>query len=106
MTLREQFGVNLRYYRGRAGFSQEMFAELTHLHRTEISLIERGKRAPRIETLVKLACILGVSSDDLLADIVWEDGVFVIGENMQRPAEEHPQQFIHPLDQGAKPLSI
>ena len=41
------------------------------VHRTEISQLERGLRIARIDTLVKLRDALEVSSDDLLAGIVW-----------------------------------
>jgi transcriptional regulator with XRE-family HTH domain len=50
-----QFGNNLRYCRRRAGFSQEALGYAASLHRTEIGLLERGARVPRIDTLVKLA---------------------------------------------------
>jgi transcriptional regulator with XRE-family HTH domain len=52
---REQFAANLRLHREKAGLSQEKLAELCDLHRTEISLLERSKRSPRLETIVILA---------------------------------------------------
>ncbi|HLH15521.1 MAG TPA: helix-turn-helix transcriptional regulator, partial [Solirubrobacteraceae bacterium] len=54
-TVRKQFAANLRQYRDRAGLSQEALADLCDLHRTEISLLERCKRSPRLETIVILA---------------------------------------------------
>jgi transcriptional regulator with XRE-family HTH domain len=53
--IREQFGQNLRDHRERAGLSQEELAELCDLDRTEISLLERGLRFPRLDTLVRLS---------------------------------------------------
>jgi transcriptional regulator with XRE-family HTH domain len=45
------------------------------LHRTEIGLLERGARVPRIDTLVKLAAALGVRIDcSLLDGITWNPG--------------------------------
>lgn len=44
------------------------------LHRTEIGLIERGHRVARIDTLIKLASSLGVSSVELLEGINWTVG--------------------------------
>ena len=41
---------------------QEALADLCELHRTEISLLERRKRSPRLETIVILARGLGLSS--------------------------------------------
>jgi transcriptional regulator with XRE-family HTH domain len=61
-TTREQFAKNLRMHRDRAGLSQEALAELCDLHRTEISLLERSKRSPRLETIVILARGLGLPS--------------------------------------------
>jgi transcriptional regulator with XRE-family HTH domain len=52
---REQFAANLRLHREKAGLSQEALADLCDLHRTEISLLERSKRSPRLETIVILA---------------------------------------------------
>ena len=54
-TVRKQFAANLRAHRDRAGLSQEALADLCNLHRTEISLLERCKRSPRLETIVILA---------------------------------------------------
>ena len=69
-SLREQFAANLRQARGKAGISQEALAAKCELHRTEISLLERCKRSPRLETLVILARGLGLSSPgELLAGI-------------------------------------
>lgn len=67
---REKFAENLRQQRDRAGLSQEALADVCDLHRTEISLLERGKRSPRLETIVILARGLGLkSSGDLLDGI-------------------------------------
>ncbi|MEA2335566.1 MAG: hypothetical protein QOG40_2056 [Solirubrobacteraceae bacterium] len=69
-TPREQFAENLREQRARAGLSQEALADVCNLHRTEISLLERSKRSPRLETIVILARGLGLpASGDLLDGI-------------------------------------
>jgi transcriptional regulator with XRE-family HTH domain len=70
-TVRKQFAANLRRYRDRAGLSQEALADLCDLHRTEISLLERCKRSPRLETIVILSRGLELTSpSDLLEGIV------------------------------------
>ena len=61
------FGVVLREFRRRAGLSQEGLAETADLHRTEISLLERGLRTPSLETLVALAGALNVPLTDMIA---------------------------------------
>ncbi len=68
--IREQFAANLRRHRIQAGLSQEALADLCDLHRTEISLLERCKRSPRLETIVILARGLSLGSPaELLTDI-------------------------------------
>jgi len=67
---REKFAENLRRHREASGLSQEALANACQLHRTEISLLERSKRSPRLETIVILARGLGLSSSaELLAGI-------------------------------------
>ncbi len=67
-STREQFAENLKRQRGKAGLSQEALADICDLHRTEISLLERSKRSPRLETIVILAKGLGLSSPGELLD--------------------------------------
>jgi transcriptional regulator with XRE-family HTH domain len=66
--VRKQFAANLRQHRLAAGLSQEALADLCDLHRTEISLLERRKRSPRLETIVILARGLQLSSPTQLLD--------------------------------------
>lgn len=74
MTVAERFGENLARLRERSGVTQEEVAWRASLHRTEIGLLERGGRIPRIDTLTKLAGALGVKPAALLEGIVWEPG--------------------------------
>jgi transcriptional regulator with XRE-family HTH domain len=69
MEARTQFAANLRKQRERSGLSQEALADACDLHRTEISLLERRKRSPRLETIVILARGLGVSASELLEGV-------------------------------------
>jgi DNA-binding XRE family transcriptional regulator len=59
-------GENLARHRKRADLSQEELGLKASLHRTEISLLERGVRVPRVDTLVKLAGALEVQPSALL----------------------------------------
>jgi transcriptional regulator with XRE-family HTH domain len=70
---RQRFGKNLVAARKAAKISQEDLAFRCGLHRTAISLLERGKREPRASTLVKLTSALGeeTTANDLLAGISW-----------------------------------
>ena len=61
-AVRQQFASNLRHHRDAAGLSQEALASICDLHRTEISLLERCKRSPRLETIVILSRGLRLAS--------------------------------------------
>jgi transcriptional regulator with XRE-family HTH domain len=76
----ERIGENLRRIRNREGLSQEQLAWRASLHRTEIGLLENGKRVPRIDTLMQLAGALGVPAEELLDGIYWVPGTAIGGE--------------------------
>ena len=66
---RARFAENLRRRRAEVGLSQEALAAAARLHRTEISLLERSERDPRLSTVVRLARALRVRPADLLRGI-------------------------------------
>jgi transcriptional regulator with XRE-family HTH domain len=67
----ERFAANLRQARAKADISQEELGYRCDLHRTEISLLERAGREPRMATMVKLAGALKTTPAELCAGIVW-----------------------------------
>jgi transcriptional regulator with XRE-family HTH domain len=71
MDKRDRFAVNLQRARKAKGVSQEELAFNCDLHRTEISLLERGGREPRLGTMVKLATALDTTPEALCAGIHW-----------------------------------
>ncbi|HET8814277.1 MAG TPA: helix-turn-helix transcriptional regulator [Solirubrobacterales bacterium] len=71
MKHRDRFSVNLRRARKAAGISQEELAKRCEIHRTEVSLLERGGREPRLGMMVKLATALGTTPEALCAGIGW-----------------------------------
>lgn len=75
-----QFGKNLANERRAAGVSQEELGYRASLHRTEISLLERGCRIPRIDTVVKVAGGLDISVEALLSGIGWQSGTVRTGQ--------------------------
>jgi transcriptional regulator with XRE-family HTH domain len=79
VSVAAQFGRNLTRQRRRADLSQEELSFRASLHRTEIGLLERGARIPRIDTLAKLAGALGVDPVHLLDGIEWHPGQFQPG---------------------------
>ncbi len=69
-----RFAANLRQARKQADLSQEQVGWRASLHRTEIGLLERGARMPRIDTLLKLSWALEVPVTQLIDGIVWTPG--------------------------------
>ena len=69
-----RFGENLRRARRLAGLSQDELGQRASLNRTEISKLEKGDRAPRLETIVKLAGGLEVDPCALLVRMAWQPG--------------------------------
>jgi transcriptional regulator with XRE-family HTH domain len=65
------FGNRLRACRNRAKVSQEALGEMTAIHRTEIGLLERGEREPRLSTIIKLADALETPLYELVGGIDW-----------------------------------
>ena len=68
------FGKNLLRCRKQAGLSQERLAVCSSLHRTEVGLLERGERLPRIDTAIKVATALSVPLDELISGMEWTAG--------------------------------
>lgn len=77
-TVARRFGENLRRHRKQAGISQEALGCAAGLHRTEVGLLERGERTPRIDTVIKLCSSLEIGAGELLAGIEWDPAVIVI----------------------------
>lgn len=71
MTLRDRFSANLLRQRRKTGMSQQRLGDLSGLHRTEISLLERSGREPRLGTLLKLAAALDCNVEDLCKGARW-----------------------------------
>lgn len=60
------FGRALREARLHAGLSQEALAERADLHRNWVSMIERGKHAPALDSIFALADALGIEAAKLV----------------------------------------
>ena len=67
MKFSRSFGLVLRMTRLKKGYSQERLAEKAGLDRTFVSMIERGRRRPTLETAKKLADAMQVSLSSLIA---------------------------------------
>lgn len=56
----KKFGLNVKKRREERGYSQEKLAELSGLHRTYISSLERGIRSISLNNIEKLANSLNI----------------------------------------------
>jgi transcriptional regulator with XRE-family HTH domain len=65
----EGFAANVKRLREEKRFSQADLDRAANLHRTEIGRIESAKIEPRLMTLHILATGLGVTIDELIADL-------------------------------------
>ena len=72
MTAAERFRENVLRIRQARKLSQENVAERASVHRTQITLIENGRRQPGVETIVRLAGALEVSVGSLFDGIRWD----------------------------------
>lgn len=66
MSARLIFAKRLREERNRHGLSQEKLAELSNLHRTYVSSVERGERNITVDNMERLALALGADIRELL----------------------------------------
>jgi transcriptional regulator with XRE-family HTH domain len=67
-AIRNTIALNLKRFRAEQGIAQEKLALIAGVDRTMVSKIERELTNPSIETLLKLANVLGVTVSDLLAN--------------------------------------
>lgn len=63
--VQKQFGLSVRSWRNRRGFSQEELAERAGLHRTYVCDIERGARNVSLKSIDKLANALNIPCSTL-----------------------------------------
>jgi transcriptional regulator with XRE-family HTH domain len=75
VTFAEQIGRNLRRVRREAFMSQEDLSRRAGLDRSEICLLERGLRIPRIDTCIKILESAQADSRGLSEGIAWHEPV-------------------------------
>ncbi len=68
-NIEEAFGAVVRRRRQQLGLSQEKLAELSTLHRTYISQIERGLKSPSLKAMAAIAKALTVKLSVLLREM-------------------------------------
>ncbi|HEX5269943.1 MAG TPA: helix-turn-helix transcriptional regulator [Gemmataceae bacterium] len=82
-TLQAQFGNLIRRRRLAIGLGQEALADKAGLHRTHVSLLERGKRMPTLQVVKKLAAGLDTTMASLMEELERAEN--------EPPAEEKPR---------------
>jgi len=68
MNIQQLLGNNVRGIREVKGWSQDMLSDMSGLHRTYISGIERGVRNPTVEIVQRIASALDVPVTDLFKE--------------------------------------
>lgn len=63
-------GIRIKAAREERNLTQEQLAEMVGLSAAHISVIERGVKAPKLETFIEIANALNVTSDSLLLDVL------------------------------------
>ena len=73
-SLSLKFGRTVRALRGRAGYSQESFADALGVHRTHMGTIERGRGNPTLDTIARISKGLRLSIAELFEAVEKEGG--------------------------------
>ena len=63
-------GTRIKAAREAQNLTQEQLAEIIGISATHVSVIERGVKAPKLETFIEIANALNVTSDSLLLDVL------------------------------------
>jgi transcriptional regulator with XRE-family HTH domain len=67
--LKPAFAMTLKNLRIKSGLSQQALADYCDLERVYISKLERGLSMPSIETVFKIAEVLGMKPSELLEHV-------------------------------------
>jgi transcriptional regulator with XRE-family HTH domain len=94
-TLKQQFGSVIVRRRKAIELGQEALADKAGLHRTHVSLLERGKRMPSLLVVKKLAAALDTTMASLMHEL--EQGQRDDGT----PSEDNPRQRRRKKETGA-----
>ena len=89
--LQRRFGAAIRRLRLEARLGQEALADEAGVHRTHVSLIERGKGMPTLAVIHKLAAALKTTMASLMAEV-----------ESAGPPESDPPEIQRGRPRGAK----
>lgn len=85
-------GKRIKAAREHAGFTQEELAAILGMSPTHISVLERGIKPPKLDTLVNIANALNVSADNLLQDVVLRSPAGAVSELAEEMSKLPPHK--------------
>lgn len=88
----KSIGRNIRKCREAQGIKRERLAEMTDLSVSYVSAIERGEKLPKLDTFIRIANTLQVSSDALLVDVLSVGNTIVASEVSDKLARLSPSE--------------
>lgn len=94
-------GKRIRAARENRGWRQEEFAEKIGLSVTYTGMIERGEKVPKLETFIRIANVLEVSADQLLADVLkvgYNIKSSMLSEKIEKLSQQEREQIYRVLD--------
>ena len=99
--LNSSIGTKIQNRRRALKMTQEEFAEKIGISFKYVGMIERGLRIPKLETFIKIANVLGVTPDYLLADYITakEDKQNAeLNERIERLSESDRKHILEVID--------
>ena len=94
-------GKKIRAARENRGWRQEEFAEKIGLSVTYTGMIERGEKVPKLETFIRIANVLEVSADHLLADVLkvgYNIKSSILSEKIEKLTRQEREQIYRVLN--------
>ncbi len=96
------FGNRVRAARERLGITQEDLAARVGMSPSHMSIVERGVKVPRMDTVVKLANELDVSADFLLQDSITQSRNNQLLSSIMELPEKERDLLLHKANTSKK----
>ena len=69
----KSIGERVRAFRRQKGMTQEQLAEFAALTSVSISFIETGKKNPSLSSVLKIAFVFEITTEELLKEVVTQE---------------------------------
>lgn len=96
------FGNRVRAAREHLGITQEDLAARVGMSPSHMSIVERGVKVPRMDTVVKLANELDVSADFLLQDSITQSRNNQLLSSIMELPERERDRLLHKANTSKK----